>query len=390
MISVISEPGQMSPSLEALVFAVYFAAATSLSDDEMVAISPETTRQTLLQRCKLGLSHAAAKADLLNEPNTCLRVHDNSRAVWVLIGTAIRLAQSIGIHRDGASLKLDPFESELRLLRLWWQLCLLDSRAPEDHGFANTIENLGLNARSGPDAACTLQDIEKQRAEMEKHNQRVEARFLTLPRASDLRSLASAHYYTACSKMKFMLQVRQELQISTKYTWIFKTYTQWYALAYVLRYLCAFPSAPGTQEAWLLVNRTFSTVSYAQQPTSDPPAPTGRNSIWRCLALLRYQALSARAAAQGSSVAGPSPPAASTDRGTLPSPGTTGLPDPFVTDSDSYSWGPSVHQMESSDLLSGLPAQLSDQWQSGFPSFGQLAMPEMLYLPEWNDIVNRG
>ncbi|KAJ3528033.1 hypothetical protein NM208_g10411 [Fusarium decemcellulare] len=226
MISVISEPGQMSPSLEALLFAVYFAAATSLSNDEM-----------------LGLSHAAAKADLLNEPNvtslqalaifaTCLRVHDNSRAVWVLIGTAIRLAQSIGIHRDGVSLKLDPFESELRL-RLWWQLCLLDSRAPEDHGFANTIENLGhglrlplnvddaqlypamrtlpveseawtettfclvqleaakllhqvlgLNARNGPEATCTLQDIEKQRAEIEKHNQRVEARFLTLPRAS--------------------------------------------------------------------------------------------------------------------------------------------------------------------------------------------------------------
>lgn len=173
MITMISEPERMNASLEALAFAVYFAAITSLCDEEVFLISPES-RQTLLQRCKLGLNLAITKADFLNEPNlttlqalaifavsvvitrlncctantqkTSLRAHDNSRAVWVLIGTAIRPAQSIGIHRDGASLKLPPFDSELRF-RLWWHLYILDSRASEDHGFSNTIENQAQGLR---------------------------------------------------------------------------------------------------------------------------------------------------------------------------------------------------------------------------------------------------
>lgn len=57
----------------------------------------------------------------------------------MLTGLAIRLAQSIGLHRDGSSLKLSPFETEMRL-RLWWHLCVLDSRAPEDQGFQPTVD----------------------------------------------------------------------------------------------------------------------------------------------------------------------------------------------------------------------------------------------------------
>ncbi|KAJ4324268.1 hypothetical protein N0V84_003971 [Fusarium piperis] len=482
MIAMISGPKQVNYSLEALAFAIYYAAATSLSENEMSTISVDS-RQGFLQKCKLGLNQAITRADFLNEPSmttlqaltilaTCLRVHDNSRAVWVLIGTAIRLAQSIGIHRDGASLKLDPFESELRL-RLWWHLCVLDSRAPEDHGFTNTIENLdqGLRLPLNVDDAQlypamrslppdsekwtemtfslvqleaarvihriliakprndfeTGENIEAKRAVLEQHNKWIESRFLALPPASNLHNAAGAHYYTACAKIEFMLQVRQELhlsrykeapgamfrglgerpfaaacrtlerswslasgQISMEHTWIFKTYTQWYALAYVLRYLCAFPSVPETEAAWVLVNRVFSSIPYAQSGQLARESNTGRNSIWKCLESLRCQALNARTAARGSPVPEPSAPNNSQDSTVEDGAGATEISAPSVGLQDQCS------SPEATSLFAGQaePPRLSDttqsadQWYSGLPSFGDFAMPEMLYLPEWNDIVN--
>jgi hypothetical protein len=53
--------------------------------------------------------------------------------VWILNGLAIRIAQSIGLHRDGKKLGLSPFESEIRR-RLWWYLLGRDGRAAEDLG----------------------------------------------------------------------------------------------------------------------------------------------------------------------------------------------------------------------------------------------------------------
>jgi len=57
--------------------------------------------------------------------------------VWILNGLAIRLAQSIGLHRDGLNFKLSSFDSEMRR-RLWWQIWAIDSRAAEDHGIMST------------------------------------------------------------------------------------------------------------------------------------------------------------------------------------------------------------------------------------------------------------
>lgn len=62
-----------------------------------------------------------------------MRVHNTGRAVWTLNGLAIRIAQSIGLHRDGNKLGLTPFESEIRR-RLWWYLLGRDGRAAEDLG----------------------------------------------------------------------------------------------------------------------------------------------------------------------------------------------------------------------------------------------------------------
>ncbi|KAF5855180.1 hypothetical protein ETB97_009757 [Aspergillus alliaceus] len=63
----------------------------------------------------------------------CLQVYDSGRAGWSLIGLAIRLAQSLGLHKDGNHFNLPPFESEMRR-RLWWSLYVLEARSPENHG----------------------------------------------------------------------------------------------------------------------------------------------------------------------------------------------------------------------------------------------------------------
>lgn len=47
--------------------------------------------------------------------------------MWVLTGTVVRIAQRLGIHRDGRS-QLSIFDAEMRR-RLWWQIVFLDSGA---------------------------------------------------------------------------------------------------------------------------------------------------------------------------------------------------------------------------------------------------------------------
>lgn len=72
-----------------------------------------------------------------------MRTHDATRTVWILTGLAKRIAESLGIHEDGARLRLGPFDTEMRR-RLWWHLTALEASAPENHGFnaaSTTSEN---------------------------------------------------------------------------------------------------------------------------------------------------------------------------------------------------------------------------------------------------------
>ncbi|PLB46398.1 hypothetical protein P170DRAFT_448304 [Aspergillus steynii IBT 23096] len=139
----------LTPSNEALMFAIYYAAITSMEDEEVTA-NFGVTKVDLNLKYRLGLEHALAKADFLNVPNIVLvqalaiflclgRRHDSPRSVWMMTGLAIRMAQALGLHRDGARFKhLTPYEIEMRR-RAWWALCLIDVRASEDQGTDYTI-----------------------------------------------------------------------------------------------------------------------------------------------------------------------------------------------------------------------------------------------------------
>lgn len=109
-----------------------------------------SSKTELNLKFRLGLEHALAKADFLNNPDITLvqafaiflflvRRHDSPRFVWMMTGLVIRMAQALGLHRDGSNFKdLSPYEVEMRR-RIWWALCLLDIRSSEDQGSEFTI-----------------------------------------------------------------------------------------------------------------------------------------------------------------------------------------------------------------------------------------------------------
>ncbi|KAI1623827.1 fungal-specific transcription factor domain-containing protein [Exophiala viscosa] len=143
--TAINNPGDAENDLHALLFAIYFAATTSLSTVDAVNLFGQD-RGTTLARFKQGLEHSLAGANIFDSPSmrslqamtiyiTSLRAFHTGRSSWTLAGLALRMAQSIGLHRDGSNLRLSPFESEMRR-RVWWYLCAADSRAAEDLGIA--------------------------------------------------------------------------------------------------------------------------------------------------------------------------------------------------------------------------------------------------------------
>lgn len=103
------------------------------------------SKPDLCQSYRLGLEYALAKANFLDSPDivlvqalstflALLRRHDSPRFVWMMTGLLIRMAQYLGLQRDGALLgHLSPYEIELRR-RVWWAICVLDLRASEDQG----------------------------------------------------------------------------------------------------------------------------------------------------------------------------------------------------------------------------------------------------------------
>lgn len=132
---------KLAAPIEALLFVVYFGAVHSLSADSCEE-QFGAEQSTLLARFRSGADKSFARARLMESDDflvlqtfvvflVVLRSHDPTSS-WNLTGLAIRLAQSLGMHRDGSQLNLSPFDAEMRR-RLWWSICILDTPASEDH-----------------------------------------------------------------------------------------------------------------------------------------------------------------------------------------------------------------------------------------------------------------
>ncbi|KAL6404547.1 hypothetical protein AUP68_13940 [Ilyonectria robusta] len=141
ILEAIQNPQNLTPPLEALMFVVYFGAANSLSEDDC-ELQFGLAQSALLARFRRGADNALARSRLMETDNiltlqtfvvylVLLRSHDPNYS-WNMTGLAVRLAQSLGMHRDGSTLNLGLFDAEMRR-RLWWSICILDTPASEDY-----------------------------------------------------------------------------------------------------------------------------------------------------------------------------------------------------------------------------------------------------------------
>ncbi|KAI1307510.1 hypothetical protein F5Y03DRAFT_352523 [Xylaria venustula] len=139
-----------TPAHEALMFSIYYSAVASLEDDDVLN-NFGSTKTELTHKYRQGLEYALARADFLNKPDLTVlqaftiflllvRLQESPRFIWMMTGLVIRMAQSIGLQRDGSHFQnLTPFEVEIRR-RTWYALCALDVRAAEDQGTDFTIQ----------------------------------------------------------------------------------------------------------------------------------------------------------------------------------------------------------------------------------------------------------
>lgn len=130
-------------STQAVVFAALFSAAVSLDEGD-VEKEYGVTKSVLVTRMKLGTESALSKADFLRTTKVetlqafvmfllPLCREEVSRAHSVLVGAAVRMAECMGLHRDGDAYGLSPLETHVRRL-IWHQLCFLDIRTCEAQG----------------------------------------------------------------------------------------------------------------------------------------------------------------------------------------------------------------------------------------------------------------
>ncbi|OGM48671.1 C6 transcription factor [Aspergillus bombycis] len=149
--NAINAPSDVPADLSALLFAIYFAATTSLlSINEGDFLGGQ--KHVALQKYQRGLEVSLYNSSFLDSPTItslqamaiyvrCRRFHSSGRSNWVLNGLTIYAAQSIGLHRDGSNFNLPVLECELRR-RLWWHIITADRRVAEDHGLVGGFETI--------------------------------------------------------------------------------------------------------------------------------------------------------------------------------------------------------------------------------------------------------
>ncbi|CAD0090664.1 unnamed protein product, partial [Aureobasidium mustum] len=142
---------------EALLFAIHYSAVISLSSEQCSKIMDDT-REAISAKYRFAVEQAFAQGNLLGTQSmtllqaavlflSALPNEEDSRAAWALTSLVFHIARTMGLHRDGTVFGLKPFETELRR-RLWWQICIIDSRSSEYH--CNEPIALGLVTDTKP------------------------------------------------------------------------------------------------------------------------------------------------------------------------------------------------------------------------------------------------
>ncbi|KAL0941382.1 fungal specific transcription factor domain-containing protein [Colletotrichum truncatum] len=149
-----TDHGNVTPDIEALLCSINVLAIMALSElesEQILKISKEKalekstsalrkalTRVDFLRRYNLTILQCLVFQSFLTELQVSLQGQFDRYASWVLTGTLVRIAQRMGLHRDGEFLDLPPFETEMRR-RIWWQIIMLETKYALLAGFCDTL-----------------------------------------------------------------------------------------------------------------------------------------------------------------------------------------------------------------------------------------------------------
>ncbi|PSS00736.1 fungal-specific transcription factor domain-domain-containing protein [Coniella lustricola] len=147
---------QLPRNVEALLFSIYTLATVSMSKDECQEILG-TSRDKALARFGQGVRLTLRRMGFLKTHDLLtlqalviylisLQGRYNRHASWILNGVVIRVAQKMGLHRDGELLGLKPFETEMRR-RLWWQIIMVDAKYAMMSGLSHALLPRGWDTK---------------------------------------------------------------------------------------------------------------------------------------------------------------------------------------------------------------------------------------------------
>ncbi len=371
--------------LEVLLFSIYYCVVTSLSTEECRQ-QMEEEKSVLLTRYRFAVEQALARAHFLASEELivlqgfviflfCLRRNDAARVIWTLTGLVVRIAQTMGLHRDGTHFGLSPFETEMRR-RLWWQISVLDARASEDHGCDPTVTEGGFDTKmplnvNDSDLGPAMKELPKEQdgptdmtfglirfevlavfrrliyvppaplrcsimfatASLEKKEkwiagcqERLEERYLrhcdmTVPLDWVIATIArlimaklwlmlyhpfqrmnggaglsqevrDKLFVTSLESIEYSLLLEREHR-TAKWGWLFRTYVQWHAFAFLLSELCVRTQGVAVDRAW----RAVEAEQQAHRRREDPVANGKDGQLWKPLGKLMAKAKTARATA---------------------------------------------------------------------------------------------
>ncbi|KAI1312520.1 hypothetical protein F5Y03DRAFT_390864 [Xylaria venustula] len=132
------------PSTQAIIFATLFSGIISMDEGVVFHELGGYSKANWVASLKMGTETALSKANFLRttrvETMQAFIIYmipicraEVSRAHSVLVGAAVRMAECMGLHRDGETYGLTPLETHVRRL-VWHQLCFLDIRTCEAQG----------------------------------------------------------------------------------------------------------------------------------------------------------------------------------------------------------------------------------------------------------------
>lgn len=372
-------PAGVSRGTEALFFAIYYAAITSISPENCFSSTGES-KDTLQPKYRHHVERALARANFLRSEEivvlqafvlfiTSLRRIEDPRVLWTIVGLLTRISMSMGLHRDPSLFGLSPYDTEIRR-RLWWHVCNLDVRLSEDHGSDPTIlehtfdTKLPLNINDDelkPDMPSTVTDrkgitdmtfslirfevahtfrrlsyqppltgkfhdrvlevtVQDKQRWIEECHQKLEDKYLrysdknipmhwvicTVGRLVLAKMWLSIYqpfqrldgnaclpqqtrdqlFSTSIESIEYAMQLENEIS-TMKWNWMFKSYSQWHAMAFLLNEMCHRTKGPLVQRAWNAVDAMLdewnNRIPYHK-----------RDHIWRPLRKLVAKARAAR------------------------------------------------------------------------------------------------